>query len=132
MKVQVPTTKEIDIRYITLELPCNYDDEDIPYDAPLRENDIWKAAVHIETGIIEKWPQGQKLNLYMKVCDEGLYKLYDKDWVELGCVQGYVPHGVVPGEYGDYVELNIDEFGVITNWPRKPQFNQFWPDVDAS
>ena len=40
-------------------------------------------------------------------------------------VQDYVPHGVVPGEYGDYVILKIDK-GRIVNWPAKPDVSEFF------
>ncbi len=52
----------------------------------------------------------------MKVCDEGVYTLLS-DGKEVATRDGYVPHGVVPGEYGDYVILNIASDGKITNWP---------------
>ena len=127
MKIEIPTTKEVDIKYITIEIAVRYEEEDIPNDAPMRFGNMWKATVNIDTGKIEKWPQGQTLDLYMKVCDEGIYRLFDADWNELACIGGYVPHGVVPGQYGDYVELKINEFGVITNWPKAPTFDDFWP-----
>ncbi|MCK5609097.1 hypothetical protein KAR91_44895 [Candidatus Pacearchaeota archaeon] len=127
MKIEIPATKEVDIKYITIEIAVRYEEEDIPNDAPMRHGDMWKASVDIDTGKIDKWPQGQTLDLYMKVCDEGMYRLFDTDWNELACVDGYVPHGIVPGSYGDYVELKINEFGVITNWPTKPVFDDFWP-----
>jgi len=132
MKVTIPTTKEIDIKYITLKLAVRYEEEDMPNGAPMREGDMWKASVEIDSGIIINWPQGQTLDLYMKVCDEGIYKLFDADWNELACVDGYVPHGIVPGKYGDYVELKINEFGIITNWPTKPTFGDFWPVSEQS
>jgi hypothetical protein len=31
-------------------------------------------------------------------------------------IQDYVPHEIVPGEYGDYVELEINSDGAIDNW----------------
>jgi hypothetical protein len=55
----------------------------------------------------------------MKVCDCGVYRLYDEDMFVLGEVDGYVPHGVVPGRYGDYISLDIQEDGTIANWKDK-------------
>ena len=38
----------------------------------------------------------------------------------------YVPLGVVPGAYDDYVSLCIDENGIIANWPKKPDVSEFF------
>jgi hypothetical protein len=41
---------------------------------------------------------------------------------------GYVPNDLVPGSYGDYVELSINEEGVITNWPKNPSVDEFFDE----
>ena len=82
----------------------------------------------IDTGVIEGWPCGQKRHMHVKVCDEGLYTLYDAEGHQVARLDGYVPHGVVPGEYGDYVILDIDENGTITNWPKQPDISEFFPN----
>ncbi|MDY0487291.1 hypothetical protein K7G92_000771 [Pasteurella canis] len=126
MKIQIPTTKEINVKYLELILPVRYGDEDMPYNFPLRNGDMWQAVVDLETRQIENWPQGQSSKIEMKVCDEGCYKLLDENkQTVLAINQYYVPHGVVPGEYGDYVSLNIDEIGKITNMPKKLDFSEF-------
>ena len=43
-------------------------------------------------------------------------------------IQDYVPHGLVPGEWGDYVHLKIDATGKITNWPTKISLADFEED----
>ena len=133
MKVKIPITKEVDIKYISICIAVRYEEEDIPNNAPMRNGDMWKVEVDIDAGRILNWPQGQTLDLYMKVCDEGLYRLFDANWNELACIEeGYVPHGIVPGNYGDYVDLKIDESGVITNWPTRPTFDDFWPETEGA
>lgn len=32
--------------------------------------------------------------------------------------------------YGDYVELEIDENGIITNWPKRPDISAFFGGDD--
>ena len=130
MKVTIPTTKEVNVKFITIEVAVRYNQEDIPNDAPMRKGDMWKASVDIEAGRVIDWPTYEPLTLHMKVCDEGLYKLFDQDWVELACIDGYVPHGIVPGKYGDYIEMDIDEDGFVTNWPKKPSFSDFFDIAD--
>lgn len=127
MKTTVSIPTEIDIKTVGIEVAVRYEEEDIPNDFPLRDGDMWRAMVDIDTGKIRDWPQGKSGDLYMKVCDEGSYALYAEDGRELAILDGdYVPHGVVPGEYGDYIDLKIDETGAIKNWPKKFDFSAFF------
>lgn len=129
MKIKVLRPVEIEITHIHLSLPVRYEEEDMPNDFPLRIGELWEAMVEIDSGRIEDWPQGKEGEFYMKVVDMGTYTLYGpspKDGsravlAELN--EEYVPHGVVPGEWGDYVHLKINGHGVITNWPRPSRMN---------
>jgi len=126
MKAKIPTTIEVNITHVLVNLPVRYDEEDIPNDFPLREGKMWNAKIEIDTGKIEGWPMGQVGEFYMKVVDEGTYRLLDdKGAVVASIEQNYVPHGVIPGEYGDYVDFDIDANGVITNWPKRPDIREF-------
>lgn len=127
MKVLIPTTKYIEITHVLVTLPVRYEEEDIPNDFPLRQGKKWEAKIEIDTGKILGWPEGQAGEIeYMKVCDEGTYQLLDADGkIVLEIVQNYVPHGVIPGEYGDYVTLKINGQGIITNWPKRPDICEF-------
>jgi hypothetical protein len=87
---------------------------------------MWNATIEIDTGIIVGWPQGTSGEFYMKVCDEGTYTLLDYGGNEIAKIEnGYVPNGILPGEYGDYLGLNIDTTGRITNWPKQPNLDAF-------
>jgi hypothetical protein len=127
MKAKVKVEREIDIKTIRIEVPVRYKEEDIPNNFPLRVGGMWNANVEIDTGKILGWPNGQVGNLEMKVCDEGVYTLFDGNGIEIAKRhQEYVPHGVVPGEYGDYICLKINADGVITNWPKRPDVSAFF------
>lgn len=128
--ILVPT--QIEISFIEVRLPVRYDDEDMPYDFPLREGDTWNALIHIDTGKIEAWPPGETGRFHMKVCDEGTYILLAADGTTVIATieNGYVPSDLIPGEYGDYVEFQINEDGAITNWPKKPDVSQFFPEAN--
>ena len=128
MKFQIPSKISVDVDSIRLQLPVRYDDEDIPYDFPLRKGDMWVATVDIDTGRIKEWPTGKTGSVEMKVTDSGVYTLLDRNEETIAELQDYVPHGVVPGEYGDYVNLQIDETGRITNWPESPDLEAFFPE----
>jgi len=127
MKIEIPTTRTVEVTRIRLSLPVRYDEEDIPNDFPMRKGNMWNATVEIDSRRIISWPQGSAGSVKMKVCDSGSYTLLDEDddfVAEIKC--DYVPHGIVPGEYGDYVDLQIDATGTITNWPKKPNVEAFF------
>jgi hypothetical protein len=83
------------------------------------------VQINIATGEIHDWPQGNTLDMYMKVVDSGIYILRDGDGNIIADRNDYVPHGIIPGEWGDYVDLKIDETGKITNWPKKISLSGF-------
>jgi hypothetical protein len=128
MKAKVKIEQEIEIVAVNISVPVRYKEEDIPNNFPLRDGEMWHATVDIDTGKIEGWPEGVSGDLYMNVCDEGMYLLIDVHGQYVAKRFGYVPHGVVPGEYGDYIDLKINAEGVITNWPAKPNVSAFFEE----
>jgi len=135
MKAMIKIEKEVDIRTVLIDIAPRYigdgDDCDMPTDFPLlnAQKTAWIAFVDIDTGAIAGWPKGEKRKMFVKVCDAGTYKLLDGEGnVIAERINSYVPNGVVPGSYGDYVELDIDENGVITNWPKRPDISAFFSD----
>lgn len=61
-----------------------------------------------------------EMRINLKVRDEFRCTLYDKDGNSVKDYEGYVPNSIVPGEYGDYLELHINiDTGQILNW-KKP------------
>jgi len=137
MRVSVKIMQEVEIKTIVIDIAPRHigdsDDDDMPTDFPLLNSNkaFWQARVDIDTGVIEGWPQGDAREMNVKVCDQGRYTLLDADSKEVArIIDDYVPNGVVPGEYGDYVELSIDETGRITNWPEKPDVSAFFDEVD--
>ena len=136
-----------DIARVRVKIPVRYEDEDIPYDFPFREkredeHDLLTITYSPDDGQIEGWGDREKewfdstthdcknddhIHLYMKVCDEGHYALFDHLGTLISVVdQDYVPHGVIPGEYGDYVVFNITRDGKITNLPDSLDLSGFF------
>ena len=127
MKVTVKRPVEIDVRTLRLSVPVRYEDEDMPFDFPFRNGDVWEVTIDIETGKIKDWPEGVEHDLYMKVVDCGSYWLYDENSQMVGWIdQDYVPNDIVPGEYGDYIDMKIAGDGTIKNWPKNPSVAQFF------
>lgn len=134
MKATVLKPTVVTITHVAIRVPVNYGEEDIPYDFPLRNIGVWEAIVNIDTGEILGWPTGRPEKMHMKVNDGGSYRLLSLfngfRWVteaEIKC--DYVPHGVVPGEYGDYIIFDINRDGIITNWPKAPDVSAFFKQV---
>lgn len=130
MKIQVLKPTEVEITEVHVRLPVRYGEEDIPNDFPLRVGDLWAAAIDIDTGKIHHWPEGESGELQMKVTDCGTYELRGPSGRVAIIEENYVPNGVVPGEYGDYVHLKIGPDGVISNWPKKPGVSEFFGEGD--
>ena len=126
MKIETLIRTEVDVATIRIQVAVRCDEEDIPNDFPLRKGDMWEATVDVDTGQIKDWPKGKSGDLQMKVCDSGTYTLFDREGKQLSERQDYVPNGVVPGEYGDYIDLKINSDGIITNWPKEPDFDSFF------
>jgi len=117
MKATVMIKTDIDAKFVSVEMAVRYDEEDIPNDFPLRDGDMCRGLINIDEGRIVDWPHGKEGRLQMKVCDQGSYELFDKDRNSLARIDNdYVPNDLIPGEYGDYVDMKIDTEGKITNW----------------
>lgn len=134
MKASIKVKQDVEIKFVVIDIEPRYigdsEDDDMPSDFPLL-NDTktqWRAKVDIDTGVIDGWPQGDARQMFVKVCDAGIYTLLGAAGNELAQLYGYVPHGVVPGQYGDYVSLTIDESGRITNWPKNPDVSEFFAE----
>ena len=126
--MKLTVKREVEAKYLTLFVPVNYEDEDMPFDAPLRIGDTWRATIDLDGGRILDWPEGKRLSFYMKVCDSGAYALLDADRNVLARREDYVPNELLTGEYGDYLSLEIDETGKITNWFKRPSLADFEGD----
>lgn len=123
MNLTVNKRVSVKVDTLNMALHVRHGDEDMPAKFPFRTGDMWIVYVDLATGKIKGWP-GPAFDLYMKVCDEGTYRLL-ADGQEVAMIDGYVPNKLVPGEYGDYVDLKIAADGTITNWPKRPDLSAF-------
>lgn len=128
MNAKIKVEKEVEIKYVKVFLPVRYEEEDIPNDFPLRDGDVWRAFIDIDTGEIQSWPNGKSGEMHMKVCDEGSYYLCDILGNDILSIErNYVPNRLIPPTdgYGDYIYFDIDSNGVIKNWYKNPSIEQF-------
>jgi hypothetical protein len=126
MKITALIPTEIDVAKLHIEAAVNYDEEEITSDFPGRTGNLWRATIDVDTGKIEDWP-GRVEKMHLTVKDEGSYYLFDRDGKCVGNRQAnYVPHGIVPGSYGDTIELDICADGTVKNFRRNPDFSEFF------
>jgi hypothetical protein len=129
MKIKVPVITEEDIRLVRISAAVNYGEEEMPNDFPGRLGNTWKAEVEIDTGRIVNWPKGRAEEVVLTVKDSGTYALVNVAGEEVALIEEYyVPNEVIPGCYGDTIELSINADGVITNWPKNPNVDWFFPE----
>lgn len=118
MKITIQRPVEVEARTLSIVIPLDLDET--PPNFPLNESGLWKARIDIDTGRIVNWPEDrpEKFEMHEKVVDQGSYELLDENDKRLAFISDYVPNRVIPGEFGDYIEIEIEN-GAITNW-RKP------------
>jgi hypothetical protein len=125
MKATIKIEKEVDIKTVLVNAHVRYwedasingvADEDGTL-TPCREGDLWCPEIDIDTGVILNWPKGTTADIHFKVCDGGSYYLKDAEGnIVLKREDDYVPNQLIPGSYGDYIEMTIDVNGKIADW----------------
>jgi hypothetical protein len=117
--VNVMRQVKVEFDAIRVIAPVRYDEEDMPNDAPFRKGDTWDVTIRLDddgAACIEGWPQGQTLDLHMKVVDCGTYIVMHKGKEVGKREQDYVPDCFPGTHYGDYLILDIYADGAVTNW----------------
>ena len=137
MKFTVMQPTEIELKYISIGFPVDADDIEDCNLADLIDPDQpdWlEFLVDIETGNIEglRGDPDESYDIFVKVVDTGVYQLIDeKRSVVAELDREYVPHGIVPGEYGDYINLKIHGgLSRVMNWPKNPDVSEFFKQED--
>ena len=129
MKVTAMRPVELDIAYIRVVAGIRHGTEDMPADFPFRNGDTWDVLIDINSGRITGWPEGTQFDLCIKVVDCGSYYLLDSDLETVESLENdYVPNGIIPGSYGDYIECKIQSDGTIAEWPKTPDFEAFFSE----
>ncbi len=133
MKITVIRPVEIEVSHVRISVPLHDDTvQEMGQGFPRLEGDTWKGTVEIDTGKIVDWPEGLtgEFEVGDKVRDLGSYVLLAPDGSEVAALRKeYCPNMLIPGEYGDYIDLKIKD-GVVTNWPKRPDVSQFFNEED--
>lgn len=132
MKITLKTLTTYEVAYVGFAVPvclndinaADQDKEIIKHNLLFGECELddrcyITGLVDINTGKIENWKDTtQDTDIFTKVCDEGVYTLYDSDMNKICEVDGYVPSIFECNEcgWGDYFNMTIEPTGHIKNW----------------
>lgn len=85
---------------------------------PCRLGENWIPIIDVDNGIILNWDKGKTASIHYKVCDDFDCKLYDENEELILEYDGYVPDFLSINDkgYGDYIILDVEENGKITNF----------------
>lgn len=123
--------KTLNPRYVDILIPEDIMEDDAP-NFPLKPEHIEgasfvKITVDIKTAKVINWTdECGYYELFCKPVDSGIYIIRAEDGKELDRIEeDYVPNKLVPGEWGDYIEMTISKSGYVTNWHNKPSLKEF-------
>lgn len=131
MKVTVYKPVELEIHTVRIEVELHDDvSENLPKHL-FNDDGGLDLLIEVDTGKVVSWQGSEPVNIYDKVCDNGVYTLFGSGGLEVGKIDNYyVPNNLIPGEYGDYIDLEISADGIVTNWPKSPNVLQFFAIID--
>lgn len=139
MKATITIKKEVEVKTCLVKAEVMYwedgtvngiKDEDGDL-IPCRIGDEWCPEIDIDNGKILNWKQGIKADVHYQICDSGSYYLKDHYGnIILSIEDNYVPNKLIPGYFGDYIIMDINENGFITNWNKNPSIEEFYENED--
>lgn len=113
---------------VMTELEC--DEDFVP---PMLNTDDMRLemTIDIKEGRLVEWNKyNEYLRMQAKVMDSGTYTLLDAEKKPIWQICGYVPNRLIPSfeierDYGDYIELEINSNGTISNWKKEIDLSVF-------
>jgi hypothetical protein len=131
MKVEVLKPAEVEIHSVRIEVELHDDvSENLPKHLFNDDGEL-DLLIEVDTGKVVSWQGDEPVSIYDNVRDGGVYTLFDSNGEEVQKIHNYyVPNKLIPGEYGDYIDLNISADGIVTNWPKNPSVIDFFLRTD--
>lgn len=131
MKVEVYKLTEVEIHSVRIEVELHDDvSENLPNHLFNDDGEL-DLLIEVDTGKVVSWRGSEPVNIHDKVRDNGVYTLFDSGGLEVANIyNGSVPNDLIPGDYGDYINLEINADGIVTNWPKSPNVLQFFAITD--
>lgn len=131
MKVEVYKLTELEIHTVRIEVELHDDvSESLPKHLFNDDGEL-DLLIEVDTGKVVSWQGDVPVSIYDNIRDGGVYTLFDSNGKEVGNIDNYyVPNELIPGDYGDYINLEISADGIVTNWPKKPSVIEFFSTTD--
>lgn len=130
MKVTVYKPVELEIHTVKIEVELHDDvSESLPKHLFNDDGEL-DLLIEVDTGKVVSWQGSEPVNIHDKVRDNGVYTLFGSDGLEVVKIDNSVPNNLIPGDYGDYINLEINSDGFVTNWPKYPSVLEFFPEKD--
>ena len=131
MKVTVYKPVELEIHTVRIEVELHDDvSESLPKHLFNDDGEL-DLLIEVDTGKVVSWQGSEPVHIHDKVRDNGVYTLFGSDGLEVVKIDNYsVPNNLIPGDYGDYINLEINSDGFVTNWPKYPSVLEFFPEKD--
>lgn len=131
MKVTVYKPVELEIHTVRIEVELHDDVSECLPKHLFKDDGELDLLIEVDTGKVVSWQGSEPVNIYDNVRDNGVYTLFDSGGLEVGKIDNdYVPNDLIPGDYGDYINLEINADGFVTNWPKCPSVLRFFPEKD--
>nr|DAP10544.1 MAG TPA: hypothetical protein [Caudoviricetes sp.] len=131
MKVTVYKPVELEIHTVKIEVELHDDVSESLAKHLFNDDGKLDLLIEVDTGKVVSWQGSEPVNIHDKVRDNGVYTLFGSDGLEVVKIDNYsVPNNLIPGDYGDYINLEINSDGFVTNWPKYPSVLEFFPEKD--
>lgn len=131
MKVTVYKPVELEIHTVRIEVELHDDVSESLPNHLFNDDGELDLLIEVDTGKVVSWQGSEPVLIYDNVRDGGVYTLFDSNGNEARKIDNYyVPNDLIPGEYGDYINLEISADGIVTNWPKYPSVLEFFPEKD--
>lgn len=131
MKIEVLKPVEVEVYAVRINALLHEDAMQNLPDFLLQDGGDLEILIEVDTGRVVNWQGNTAVRIEDKVRDNGNYALLDKDMNEIVRIEDdYVPNRLIPGEYGDYIDLKINAEGYVKNWPKQPDVSEFFENED--
>ncbi|MBF0803326.1 MULTISPECIES: hypothetical protein [unclassified Neisseria] len=127
MKIEVLKPVEIEVYAVRINAALDEESAETVPDFLLQDGGDFEILIEIDTGRVVGWQGNVPVRIADKLSDSGTYTLLDKDMNHIARLEHeYVPNRLIPGDYGDYINLKINAEGCVENWPKQPDVSEFF------
>jgi hypothetical protein len=131
MKVTVYKPVELEIHTVRIEVELHDNvSERLPKHLFNDDGEL-DLLIEVDTGKVISWQGNEPVSIHDNIRNNGVYTLFDKCGGKVASLGNYyIPHDLIPGKRGEYIHIDINDDGIVTNWPDFPNVHEFFePDL---